>query len=87
MDGDGSESANSSRFPILGLLSCEMEYKTEISELLSEFMLDVILIVGKSGGGKAKSGIIVIGVLRLVGWEFERCRDSSCRLIVGLKND
>ena len=69
MDGDGSESANSSGVSILGLLSCEMEYKTEISELVSEFMLDVILIVGKSGGGKAKSGIIVIGVLRLVGWE------------------
>ena len=60
-----------------------MEYKTEISELVSEFMLDVKLIVGKSGGGKAKSGIIVIGALRLVGWEFERCRDPSCRLIVG----
>ena len=68
---------------ILGLVSCEMEYKTEVSELVSEFMLDVILIVGKSGGGKAKSGIIVIGVLMLVGWEFERCRDPSCRLIVG----
>ena len=68
---------------MLGLLSCEMEYKTEISELVSEFMLDVILIVGKSGSGKAKSGIIVIGVLRLVGWEFEQCRDPSCRLIVG----
>ena len=60
-----------------------MEYKTEISELVSEFMLDVILLVGKSGGGKAKSGIFVIGDLRLVGWEFERCRDPKCRLIVG----
>ena len=57
--------------------------KLKYLELVSEFMLDVILIVGKSGGGKAKSGIIVIGVLRLVGWEFERCRDPSCRLIVG----
>ena len=83
MDGDGSESANSSGVSILGLLSCEMEYKTDISELVFEFRLDVILIVGKLGGGKAKSGIIVIGVLRLVGWEFERCRDPSCRLIVG----
>ena len=83
LDGDGSESANSSGVSILGLLSCEMEYKTEILELVSEFMPDVILLVGKSGGGKAKSGIIVIGVLRLVGWEFERCRDPSCRLIVG----
>ena len=78
MDGDGSESANSSGVSILGLLSCEMEYKTEICELVSEFMPDVILL-----DGKAKSGIIVIGVLRLVGWEFERCRDPSCRLIVG----
>ena len=83
MDGDGSESAKLSGVSILGLLSCELEYKTEISELVSEFMLEVILIVGKSGGGKAKSGITVIGVLRLVGWEFERCRDPSCRLIVG----
>ena len=66
MDGDGSESANSSGVSILGLLSCEMEFKTEISELVSEFMLDVILLVGKSGGGKAKTGIIVIGVLRLL---------------------
>ena len=83
MDGDGSESANSSGVSISGLLSCEMEYKSEMCELVSEFMPDVILLVGKSGGGKAKSGIIVIGVLRLVGCEFERCRDPSCRLIVG----
>ena len=83
MDGDGSESANLSGVSILELLSCEMEYKTEISELVSEFVLDGILIVGKSGGGKAKSGIIGIGVWRLVEWEFERCRDPSCRLIVG----
>ena len=45
-----------------------MEYKTEICEFVYEFMPDVTLLVGKSGGGKAKSGIIVIGVLRLVGW-------------------
>ena len=32
--------------------------KTEISELVSEFMLDVILIVGKSGGGKQKVGLL-----------------------------
>ena len=44
------------------MLSCEIEYKTEISELVSEFVLDDILIIGKSGGGKAKSGIIGIGV-------------------------
>ena len=37
-----------------------MEYKTEIAELVSEFVLDDILIIGKSGGGKAKSGIIGI---------------------------
>ena len=49
MDGDGSESANSSGVSILELLSCEMDYKTEIFELVSEFMLDDILIVGKSG--------------------------------------
>ena len=83
MDGDSSESANLSGVSILGLLSCEMEYKTEISDLVSEFMLHVILLIGKSGGGKAKTGIIVSGVLSLVGWEFERCRDPSCRLIVG----
>ena len=39
-----------------------MEYKTEISELVSEFVLDDILIIGKSGGGKAESGFIGIGV-------------------------
>ena len=54
VDGDGSESANSSGVSISGLLSCEMEYKTEMCELVSEFMPDVILLVGKSGGGKAK---------------------------------
>ena len=83
MDGDGSESANSSGVSIFGLLSCEMEYKTEMCELVSEFMPDVTLLGGKSGGGKAKSGIIGIGEVRLVGWEFDRCRDPSCRLIVG----
>ena len=77
------ESANSSGVSILGLLSCEIEYKTEKSELVSEFVLDDILIIGKSGGGKAKSGFIGIEVWRLAGWEFERCRDPSCRLIVG----
>ena len=63
-----------------------MEYKTEIAELVSEFVLDDILIIGKSGGGKAKSGIIGTRVWRLAGWEFERWRDPSCRLIVGKKN-
>ena len=54
-----------------------------MSELVSEFVLDDILKIGKLGGGKAKSGIIGIGVWRLAGWEFERWRDPSCRLIVG----
>ena len=79
--GYSSVGANSSGVSILQLLSCQLEYK--ISELESEFVLDDILIFGKSGGGKAKSGIIGIGVWRLVGWEFERCRDPKCRLIVG----
>ena len=83
MDGDGSESANSSGVSIFGLLSCEMEYKTEMCELVSEFMPDVTLLGEKSGGEKAKSGIIGIGEVRLVGWEFDRCSDPSWRLIVG----
>ena len=29
-----------------------------MSELVSEFVLDDILIIGKLGGGKAKNGII-----------------------------
>ena len=37
-----------------GYLAREMEYKTEICELVSEFMPDVTLLDGKSGGGKAK---------------------------------
>ena len=53
-----SESANSSGVSILGLLGCEMEYKTEISELVSEFVLDDKLRVGKSGGGKQKVGLL-----------------------------
>ena len=76
-------SLQSSRVSLLELLNCEIEYKTEISELVSEFVLDGILIIGKSGGGKAKSGMIGCGVWRLAGWEFERWRDPSCRLIVG----
>ena len=83
MDGDGSESVNSSGVSIFGLFSCEMEYKTEICELVSEFMPDVTLLDGKSGGGKAKSGIIGIEEVRLVGWEFDRWSDPSWRLIVG----
>ena len=65
------------------IFNCEIAYKTEISELVSEFVLDDILIIGKLGGGKAESGIIGIGVWRLAGWEFERWRNPSCRLIVG----
>ena len=45
-------------------------------ELVSEFMPDVTLLDGKSCGGKAKSGIIGIGEVRLVGWEFDRCSDQ-----------
>ena len=55
--GGGSESANLSEASTLGLLNCEIEYKTEISELVSELVLDDILIIGKSGSGKAKRGI------------------------------
>ena len=44
----------------LGLLNCEIEYKTEITEFVSVFVLDDIITIGKSGGGKAKSGIIGI---------------------------
>ena len=72
-------------FQYSGLLSCEMEYKTEMCELVSEFMPDVTLLDGKSGGGKAKSGIIGIGEVRLVGWEFDRCSDPSWRAHRGLK--
>ena len=54
------ESANSSGVSTIELLNCEIEYKTEISELVSEFVLDEILIIGKSGGRKAKRGIVGI---------------------------
>ena len=56
----------------MGLSNCEIEYKTETSELVSEFVLDDVLIIGKLGGGKAKIGMIGIGIWRLAGWEFER---------------
>ena len=65
------------------LLNCEIGGKTEMSELVFELVLDGILIIGKSGWGKAKSGIIGIGFWRLAGWEFERWRAPICRLIVG----
>ena len=70
-------------FQYSGYLAVRLEYKTEMCELVSEFMPDVTLLDGKSGGGKAKSGIIGIGEVRLVGWEFDRCSDPSWRLIVG----
>ena len=67
VEGDGSESANLSGVSTLEFLNCEMIWKTEISELVSEFMVDGILINGELGGGKAKSGIIGIWVWRLAG--------------------
>ena len=54
-----------------------------ISELVSEFMPDDVLICGKSGSEKAKSGIIGSGIWRLAGWEFDRWSDPTCLLIVG----
>ena len=54
-----------------------------ISELVSEFMPDDILVRGESDGGKAKSGIIWLGFWRLAGWEFYRWSDPICLLIVG----
>ena len=54
-----------------------------MSELVSEFTPDDVLICGESGGGKAKSGIMGMGLWRLAGWEFERWRDPVCLLIVG----
>ena len=43
-----------------------------ISEIVSEFMPDDVLICGESSGGKAKSGIIGTGFWGLAGWEFDR---------------
>ena len=54
-----------------------------MSELVSEFMPDDVLVCGESGGGKTKSGIRWIGLWRLAGWEFDRCSDPICLLIVG----
>ena len=54
-----------------------------MSELVSEFTPDDVLICGESDGGKAKSGIMGMGLWRLAGWEFERWRDPVCLLIVG----
>ena len=54
-----------------------------ISELVSDFMLDDVLVCGESGGGKAKRGIIWIGFWKLEGWEFDWWSDPICLLIVG----
>ena len=54
-----------------------------ISELVSEFMPDGVLVCGESGGGKAKSVIIGSGLFKLAGWEFDRWSDLTCLLIVG----
>ena len=81
MEGEGSELANSSGVSRSELLNCEIVRKTKVSELVSELVLDGMLIT-KSGGGKAKSGIMGTGFWRLAGWEFERWRDPSCRFIV-----
>ena len=40
-----------------------------MSELASESMPDDVLIRGDSGGGKARSGMMGIGLWRLAGWE------------------
>ena len=50
-------------------------------------MPDDVFICGESGGGKAKSEIMGIGLWRLAGWKFERWRDPICLLIVGKKNE
>ena len=54
-----------------------------MSELVSELVLDGMLIIAKSGWWKAKSGIIGTGFWKFAGWEFERWRDPTCRIIVG----
>ena len=54
------------------LLNLEIVLKAVMSELVSESMPDDVLTWGDSGGGKAKSGMMVIGFWRLAGWEMER---------------
>ena len=54
-----------------------------ISELVSEFLPNDVLVCGESGDGKAKSGIMEIGFWRLTGWEFDRWSDPICLHIVG----
>ena len=54
-----------------------------MSELVSEFMPDDVLVCGESGGGKTKRGIMGIGFWRLAGWEFDRWSDPISLLIVG----
>ena len=53
-----------------------------MSELASQSMPDDVLRWGDSGGGKAKSGLMGIGVWSLAGWKIERWRDPTCRLIM-----
>ena len=67
LDGDGSESANSSGVSIFGLLSCDVEYKTEMCELVSEFMPDVTLLVGEIGWRESKKWYYCNGSSE-VGW-------------------
>ena len=68
VEGDDSESANSSGVSTSELLNCDIVQKIVISELVSEFMPDDILVRGESDGGKAKSGTIWMGFWRLAGW-------------------
>ena len=54
------------------ILIWEIVLKRVISECASESMPDDVLIWDDSGGGKAKSGMMGIGIWRLAGWENER---------------
>ena len=54
------------------ILIWEIVLKTVTSECASESMPDDVLIWDDSGGGKAKSGMMGIGIWRLAGWEIER---------------
>ena len=54
-----------------------------MSELVSEFMPDDVLVCGESGSGKAKSGTMGIEFRRLAGWEFDGWSDPICLLILG----
>ena len=82
VEGDGSELANSSGVSTSELLNCEMVWKIEISELVSEFMLDGILITGESGGGKTK--LVAPDELRLRFVTHRVISDRVHRLLVTL---